>query len=193
MVDKSEIIARRRTADNIGIALWGDGSLTYWDGRAIKGSAHPRTDEQRRQALAAGWRVIGEAELYDADELPRLIAAARKGGLPSEVRGEFARSERKETQLKPSWEVYETERDGTPTIRVWKLPRLLYGGLVVFDYCGKRNSSGGRYVLMRELGRGGRKRAPDTVESTGFRFNDLGSLSEHLRQERDRYLKAEYR
>jgi hypothetical protein len=192
---KPEIIARRRTADNIGIALWSDGSLTYWNGRAIKGSAHPRTDEQRRQALAAGWNVIGNVELYDADELPRFIAAARKapGAMPGAVRAEFARAARKEKQLTPSWTVYETDRDGKPTIRVWKLPRLLYGGLAVFDYCGKRNSSGGRYVLMRELGRGGRKHAPGTVEATGFRFNDLGALSEHLRRERDQYLKAEYR
>ena len=101
----------------------------------------------------------------------------------------FARSDRKEKQLTPSWEVYETDRDGKPTIRVWRLPRLLYGSLAVFDYCGKRNSSGGRYVLMRELGGRGR----GTVEATGFHFNDLGALSEHLRRERDHCIKAKYR
>lgn len=70
-------IARRTTANGSFIYLWADGAITWVLGRYVKGSPHPRTAEQRRAALAAGWFVMEDVALYNNDEVPDLIAAAR--------------------------------------------------------------------------------------------------------------------
>lgn len=180
-----EVIARRTTADGKTVVLWSDGSLTWGRmGTVIKGSPHARTPAQKQEAREAGWRVLGEVELYDAAEVPRLIAAARKvarsGGTPGDVRAEYARSGQREQRLTPVWKVYQTDRDGRPKVRVWRLPRLLYGGIVVWDETSPR----GRYHVMREI------RGTGTLESTGIHFRDLDKLSAFLLEERDRFLKG---
>jgi hypothetical protein len=72
---KPEIIARRKTSDDKIVSLWNDGSLTWGAWNVIKGSPRARTDAQISEALKAGWLVIDEVELYDADGVPRLIPA----------------------------------------------------------------------------------------------------------------------
>lgn len=173
---KDEIIARRQTADGKEVALWSDGSLTWGRWNVIKGSPQARTPAQIEQALQAGWLVIGEIELYDSNEVPRLIEVARKiarrGGDPGDVRAEFAKS----APLRPQWTVQEADRDGRPRVRVWRLPRLSHPGLAIWDET--RGSRGrGRYQVMREIGR-----SSGTYEPTGIQFHDLASLQKHLRE-----------
>jgi hypothetical protein len=186
---KDEVIGQRKTADDKSVVLWSDGSLTWGRvGTVIKGSPHAKTPAQVEAALRAGWLVLGDAELYDAAEVPRLIAAARKaavrGGLPGDLRASFARSESREDRLTPSWITTEADRAGNPLVRVWKLPRLLYGGLTVWDERRGRGASRGRYQVMREFGRSG------TYAPTGDDFHDLDALSAWLHQERGRHLGA---
>lgn len=173
---KDEVIATRKTYDGKNISLWSDGSLTWGRlGTVIKGSPHARTTAQIQEARDAGWLVMGEVEVYDADEVPRLIEVARKvakrGGRPGDVRAEFA----KQTPIKPHWTVIETDRNGKPLVRSWILPRLTHPGLAVWDEI--RGSGGrGRYQVMREVARGS-----GTYEPTGFQFNDLDKLTQYLR------------
>lgn len=176
---KPEVIAQRKTADDKTISLWNDGSLTWGRmGTVIKGSPHPRTDTQIREALKAGHLVMGEIELYDAADVPRLIEVARKvtrrGGQPGDLRREFA----KDAPLKPKWQVQEADRDGRPTVRVWRLPRLSHPGMVIWDEV--RGSHGARYRVMTEIIERGRRSG--TLADTGVRFKDLASLSKYLRE-----------
>lgn len=175
---KPEVIARRKTADDKAVSLWSDGSLTWGHWNVIKGSPNARTDTQIQEALAAGWLAMGEMELYDADEVPRLIEVARKvarkGGLPGDVRQAFAAP----GSLRPHWTVIETDRDGNPKLRVWRLPRMTHPGMAVWDYMGVRGR--GRYHVMQELRAGGR--GTRTYAPTGFDFNDLKALAEYLRE-----------
>ncbi len=175
---KPEIIARRKTSDDKAVSLWNDGSLTWGAWNAVKGSPNARTDAQIREALKAGWLVIGEIELYDADEVPRLIEVARKvsrrGGLPGDLRREFAKSR----PLRPHWQVQEADREGRPTVRVWRLPRLSHPGVVIWDEA--RGSHGKRYRVMTEIVERGRPSG--TLADTGVRFKDLTSLGGYLRE-----------
>lgn len=176
---KAEVIAQRKTADDKAISLWNDGSLTWGRmGTVIKGSPHARTDAQIREAFAAGHLVMGDVELYDADDVPRLIEVARKvarrGGLPGDVRREFAKA----APLRPHWEVQETDRDGRPTVRVWRLPRISHPGMVIWDEV--RGSQGARYRVMTEIMERGRRSG--TLSDTGVRFKDLASLAKYLRE-----------
>lgn len=175
---EAEIIARRRTADGKSVLLWNDGTLTWGMYDAIKGSPHARTDAQIREALDAGWLVVGEIELYDSDEVPRLIEVARKvarrGGSAGDLRSALAKG----APLKPHWVVQETDRDGRPTVRVWRLPRISHPGVVIWDEV--RGSHGSRYRVMTEIMERGRRSG--TLADTGVRFKDLASLSKYLRE-----------
>lgn len=172
---KDEIIARRKTYDDKAIALWSDGSLTWGGiGRTIEGSPNAKTPAAREAALKAGWLVLGEVEVYDAEDVPRLIKAARKvaakNGLPGDLRREFW----KDVPLRPHWETYQTDRDGKPTIRTWRLPRMSHPGLVVWD----RVTGAKRYEVMHTLsGRGS-----STLATTGVRFDTLPELAKYLRE-----------
>lgn len=175
---KPEIIARRRTSDGKSVLLWNDGTLTWGMYDAIKRSPRAHTDEQIREALNAGWLVMGEIESYAAAEVPRLIEAARKvarrGGVVGDLRREFA----KDSPLRPHWVVQETDREGRPTIRVWRLPRMSHPGVVIWDEV--RGSHGARYRVMTEIMERGR--GSGTLVDTGVRFKDLTSLSKYLRE-----------
>lgn len=172
---KDEIIARRKTYDDKAIALWSDGSLTWGGiGRTIEGSPNAKTPAAKDAALKAGWLVLGEVEVYDAEDVPRLIKVARKiaakNGLPGDVRHEFW----KDAPLKPHWETYQTDRNGKPTIRTWRLPRVSHPGLVVWD----RVTGAKRYEVMHTLsGRGS-----STLATTGVRFDTLPELAKYLRE-----------
>jgi hypothetical protein len=159
------VIARRTTFDGKHVCLWSDGSLTWAFGHAIKGSAFPRTAEQTERALRAGWLVIGEVEIHNADDVSDLVAAARfvaeRSGLPGDVRARLA-AMREPKGPAPVWNVLASDRDGRPTLRVWRLPRLGWPGLAVWH-------ERGRYEVMRALpGRGA-----DTYEPTGFKASTM--------------------
>lgn len=167
-VAADHVIARRSTFDGKHVLLWSDGSLTWGMGYAIKGAAQPRTSEQRARALRAGWLVIGEICIYDADEVSGLIAAARwaadRDGLPGTMRARL-KALRAPRGPRPVWEVLETDRDGKPTLRVWKLPRLGgYAGLAIWH-------ERGQYSVMREMP--GRRAV---YEPTGFVRSTLSEI-----------------
>lgn len=170
-------VARRSTADGKHVLLWSDGSLTWALGYAIKGSAFPRTAEQRERALRAGWLVVGEVCIHNADDVSDLVAAARwvadrdANGLPGDVRARL-RAMRTPSGPKPVWTVLEADRDGRPTLRVWKLPRLGWSGLAVWH-------ERGRFEVMREVRRGA-----GTYETTGFRASTLRGVRALLLQMR---------
>lgn len=178
---KDGIIARGKTYDDKVVLLWSDGSLTWALGSAIKGSPNARTAAGIKEAVTAGWLVMGEVSIFNADEITRLIEAARKvarkGGSPGDVRAAFA----KQAPLKPHWTTLETDRDGKPTIRVWRLPRISHPGMAVWDT--PRNASRGRYEVMVEVRAGGlgQRSGGGTYGTTGFRFRDLDKLSQYLR------------
>lgn len=169
-------IARRRTCDGVTVTLWSDGAVTGRMGFKLPGVpvAAPRSDEGRRVTLAAGWLLAGEVELYDASELGSLYAACRwaaeRGLMPGDVRARFAATQR--TALRPTWEVMSTDRDGQPTSRVWRLPRILCPGVAVWDHVsvGAKNA---RYEVMA-VDRDG------VCTPTGFRFPTLAALTKHL-------------
>lgn len=93
---RPHVIAERRPADGGCLCLWSDGAITQHLGLAFPGVpvARPRTPVAARAALAAGWLVMGEVELYDASEIPALYAAAKRiaarGGLPGDLRRAMA-------------------------------------------------------------------------------------------------------
>lgn len=92
-------IARRRTADGVSVLLWADGMVTGRLGLALPGVplSRARTRDAQARALAVGWLMLGEVELWDAYEVPALYAAARKvakrGGRPGDLRA-LMRSQR---------------------------------------------------------------------------------------------------
>lgn len=167
----SEIIARRRSADDKIVALWSDGAITGGLGLYIKGSPCARTEDARVEALTAGWLVMGDVCLYDFDEVPDLIAAARKvarvGGDPAAMRRAMAAR----GPLRPVWSVLETDRDGIPTLRVWRLPRMSHPGLAIWD---DPRGGGGRYQVMAEIQRSG------TFAPTGVRCRTLAEVAAYL-------------
>jgi hypothetical protein len=174
-------IARRQTADGKHVCLWDDGSLTWALGNRIRGSAEPRTEEQRRIALAAGRLVLGEVVIWDSSEITTLVKAARwvaaRGGLPGDVRARV-RAE-SAPRFSPLWTTEATDRDGRATARVWRLPRLTHPGVAVWDEA----HPGGRYSIWTQargvpLSRSGA--FGDTYAPTGVRFKTLKALFAYL-------------
>lgn len=179
---KHGIIGRAKTYDDKVVLLHSDGTLTWALGNAIKGSPNARTAAGIEEARTAGWLVLGEVSIVEAADVPRLIEAARKvarkGGNPGDVRAEL----HKVAPLKPHWTTLETDRDGKPTIRVWRLPRMSHPGIAVWDTL--RNASHGRYEVMMEVRAGGlgQRSGGGTYATTGVRFHDLTKLSKYLRE-----------
>ena len=163
----SRSIATRRTAQGSIVHLWQDGAITWALGRYIDGSAHPRTAEQATCALVAGWLVMGDVELYDDEEVPALIAAARwtaaRNGTPGEMRSRLHRR----APLRPVWLTLESDRDGRPVVQCWKLPRLRWPGLAIWK-------DRGRYSAWNEVCGSG------TYEPTGCEFANLREVAVYL-------------
>lgn len=179
-------IARRETFDGARVVLWDNGAVTSDSpgGFAIPGVpiARPRTPEARELALTAGWLFMGECEIFERDELPALYAACRfvadRGGLPGDVRARVRQMQR--AKISPVWTVTATDRDGRPTAREWRLPRLRWPGLAVID-----RMSGDRYEVVSvervtALGRDGHVVTDEIGATTGIRFATLDALAEHL-------------
>lgn len=173
-------VMRRSTANGIHIHLWSDGMVTAAMGYRLLGvpSRRPRTAEAQRLALTAGRLFLDQAQLHDSADLGPVYAAAEKAaredGLPGTLRRHLAES--KSPIL--LWKILSTDRGGKPVERVAYLPRLLYPGLVVWDFCGGPGSKDGRYVLMRRMAG---RRDDQTFQPTGFAFRNLAELWKHLR------------
>lgn len=169
------VIARRVTADGKHVLAWDDGTLTWALGYAIRGSANPRTPEGRERARRAAWLVLEDVCLFNADEVPALVKAARwaaesgsgRAGMWGRLRGPKRGTV---AGLVPRWTVRQTDRDGRPTLRVWTLPRLAYPGLVVW------HERGIYEVLLAD------PQDPEVVRDTGFRARTLRELGELLPQ-----------
>lgn len=178
------VIATRRTADGYTVQAWSDGPVTAALGMGIRGLpiVRPRTAEALDTAKSAASLFMGEVSLWDLAEAPALYAACRKvaaaGGLPGDVRAEMRRRrERAEVAAKPlCWVVEATHPDGSVKRRSARLPRLLYAGLWVIDYCGSDDSRGARYHLVSQVSGG----PEGTVQSTGFTFRNLADMWKHL-------------
>src|SRR5690606_19482601 len=118
------VIARRVTADGKHVLAWDDGTLTWALGYAIRGSASPRTPEGRERARRAAWLVLDDVCLFDADEVPALIRAARwaaergtgRAGMWERLRGP---KRGRVAGMAPQWTTLQADRDGRPTVRVW--------------------------------------------------------------------------
>jgi hypothetical protein len=123
--------------------------------------------------MRAGWLLMGEVSLCDAEDVPALYAAcekvARSGGDPGDVRYELGRPR----LPAPRWDVYRADRDGKPTLRVWRLPRLVWPGLAVMDHCGHERGPRYRVVSVRAD-------APETAWFTGMAFANLDDLAVYL-------------
>lgn len=172
-------VARRRTADGVSVLLWSDGPVTGRLGYQIEGvpMARPRSAEGRKLALRAGRLLMGEVCIHDAADLGALYEAcrwaAKRGGLPGDVRQRM-RSAR-QPAIHPAWTVLSTDRDGQPTSRVWRLPRLRWPGMAVWDNCGPNRGGRGRYELTSVV-----QGAANTYESTGLFFGNLRELAAYL-------------
>lgn len=151
--DRPHEIARRLTADGVGLVLWSDGALAGVLGFKLRGvpMRQPRTPEARDLALRAGWLLLGEVELWDAEEIGDLYRAAeraaRRDGLPGTLRALMAEQARPRLELR--WTVTAADRDGRPTERQVHLPRLRWPGWMVIDFCGSTFSGPGRYQIFR--------------------------------------------
>jgi hypothetical protein len=171
------VIARRMTADRIGVALWQDGAITGRFATGFPGVpiVRPRTSEARNLALRAGWLFMGEVEVHETDNLGDLYAACRwaaaRDGLPGTVRARLAEIA-KPGDLVPVWETVSVDRDGKVTSRYWRLPRMISAGTVVWDHVSV-GASGGRYEIHHVVpGSKG-----ETVVPTGIRFTTLAAVS----------------
>lgn len=168
---RESVAARRQTADGVRVELWTDGTVTGLLGRQIR-------DVPMSRDPGVGWAVAGAVELYDADELPLLYRACRRvvrAGGPTGVTPIGAAFE--ELCLRRSvpfaWTVLHADRDGKPTERVSRLPRLRWPGLVVFDFCGGPHSARGRYQVYTVNHK-------DECSPTGCAFGRLIDLRRHL-------------
>jgi hypothetical protein len=125
--------------------------------------------------LTAGRLLLESACLYDLDELGLVYAACKRAagidGLPGTVRRLLrGRADRRVFAL--SWTVVSADRNGTPTERIARLPRLRWPGIVVVDFCGGPGSARGRYQLWSER--------HGTLYQTGLAFRTQGELRRHL-------------
>lgn len=169
------IIANRQTADGIGVALWSDGAVTGRLGAALQGVpvARPRTVEAITASRAAGWMFAGDVALYDAAEIGALYDACRW----AVARGHHAAAMRRRVvevarpTVRPLWTVQSADRDGNPTERTWRLPRIrrAWAGLCVFDFPAKAL----RYQVFNV-------NHADTCTPTAFNFATLADLGAYL-------------
>lgn len=181
------VVMRRRTFDGIDVYLWDDGAVTGALGYGLRGVPVRRpTGAAIRRALVAGRLLLGELCIWRAAELGDLYAAARRAadidGLPGTMRRIMrerrAKADAPATPLL-SWAVVATDRDGKPTERVARLPRIRWPGLAVWDFCGGPGSSRGRYVLMSRIAGAGT--GDETYKDTGLAFSRLDRMWAHLR------------
>ena len=176
------VIASRRTADGTQVEVWDDGAVTGGYGMALPGVpvVRPRTDDARREALAAAWMLAGDVALYDLAEVPALYATARKvaqaGGGVAEFHAALRDAQETPARapaLRLQWQTYETDATGRPTVRVAILDRMRWPGLAVWH-------ERGRYLLMNVEYIANQRRSEPVLVPTGFTFRSQQELATHL-------------
>lgn len=173
---RPHVIVERATADGAYLNLWSDGAVTGRAGYGFHGVpvARPRTFEAVRLALAAGHLFVGEAALYDADEIPALYAAARRltarstDARPGDLRAAMADLDAPRIPIR--WEVLDTDNRGDTTCRVGYLPRIRWAGVAVWH-------ERGRYEVMHQRA-GAMGRA--ALFGTGITFASQRELFRYL-------------
>lgn len=172
------VIAKRETADGIAVQIWHDGAITGRFGRALPGVpvARPRSDDGLSLARRIASLFSDAVSLYDAVELPQLYACAKRvaqhGGTSCGVVSAFNATDRPTLRL--AWDVYATDRDGTPTVRVSRLDRIRWPGLVVWH-------ERGRYELLAlSNGLAPFWRSREALTDTGLVFATQRDLRDHL-------------
>lgn len=173
------VVMARRTADEKLIELSSDGALAVTWARAY--TAGPmRTAEGQARALRVGRAILGWAETLTEAEIADLYLRGRKlEPAPGDLRELRARLAPVERLPALAWQVVSADRDGRPTERQARLPRLRWPGLWVVDTCGGPGSARGRYQLMKRIAGEG---ADVTVAPTGLAFANLRGLWDHLRE-----------
>ncbi len=188
----THVVARRRTADDVGIALWSDATITHYFGHAIKGlpARKPATDAQAR--ISAAWLFAGEVGMFDLDECALLYKAAltvaRRGGDPGDVRAEFARLT--EPKIRFAWVTTEADRDGRWVEQMARLDRMRWPGVVV-----GRNRDGYEVLYERRVTCVSRDGSTQVIvdhihETSGFRCGDQRALAKFLLSIAARYSKG---
>lgn len=173
-------VMRRTTADGISIHLESDGKVLGLMGRSLRDVPvrRPRTAESHRLALKAGRLFMNAVGFYGADEIGKLYAdaceAARRGVEIRDVQRERKNAPPEAPPL--AWTTTRADRDGKPTERQARLPRLLWPGMAVVDYCGGPGSKNGRYVLLHRSLVDGRE-----VWNEAHAFRNLADLWTLLR------------
>ena len=173
---KAEVLIRGKTADGKNVAFWSDASVTSGMGYQLPGVPLPR--RATREALAAGWLFMGEVSLWDLDELHALYKAAKwaakRGGRPGDVRARASKLlDPKPLKLKPVWTVTSADQKGRPTERTWRLPRIMWPGLAVYDHVNMGSTRGGRYEVFN-------CDRHNVCTSTGVAFKNLAGLTKYL-------------
>lgn len=176
----THVVARRRTADGIGIALWSNATITGFFGHALKGlptRSAPSDASARRDAM---WLFAGEVGLYDLEECAVLYKAAltvaRRGGLPGDVRAEFARLS--EPKIRFAWVTTATDRDGRWTEQTARLDRMRWPGVII-----GRTRAGYEVLYERRFTRlthDSRTVVGYVHETSGFRCGDQRALVKFL-------------
>jgi hypothetical protein len=180
-------VMRRTTADGVSIHLESDGKVLGLMGRSLRDVPvrRPRTAESHRLALKAGRLFMNAVGFYSANEIGKLYAdaceAARRG---VEIRDVQRERENAPPEAPPlawtttplAWTTTRADARGNPTERQARLPRLLWPGMSVVDYCGGPGSKNGRYVLLHRSFVDGRE-----VWSEAHAFRNLADLWVFLR------------
>lgn len=172
------VIATRHTADGIAVQIWHDGCVTGRFGIALPGvpCVRPRTAEAIERERAAASLLADEVSLYDLAELPRLYAACRRAACGDGNRKAMyaALAAPAKPSIPFSWVTYATDAAGVPTLRVARLDRIRWPGLVVWH-------ERGRYeLLMIRHGVALGARSREALHDTGFKFDTQAELCEHL-------------
>lgn len=172
------VIARRSTADGIGVEIWHDGAVTGRLGRALPGVAicRPRSVKALESARLASSLISDDISMYDCAELPRIYDTARKvaarNGSRRDLTEALANGERPTVRF--VWVTHATDSTGVVTCRVARLDRIRWPGLAVWH-------EGGRYLLMacvHHCAPG--VRSGEVLVPTGFSFGSQRELTDHL-------------
>lgn len=167
-------VMRRTTADGISIHLESDGKVLGLMGRSLRDVPvrRPRTAESHRLALKAGRLFMNAVGFYGADEIGKLYAdaceAARRG---VEIRGVQRERKNAPPEAPPlAWTTTRADRDGKPTERQARLPRLLWPGMAVSTTAaalGRRTAATCSCTGRSSTGaRSGTKRTPSATSPT---------------------------
>ena len=169
-------VMERQTFDGAYLELWHSGELTGRGGYGFPGVpiVRPRDEAARLLALDAGRLAIRESELFYADDVPALYAAARRlaarnpSALPGDLRAAMADHDVPRIPIR--WEVIAADNQDRTTVRIGHLPRLRWAGVAVWH-------ERGRYEVM--LLKGGHL-GQRSWHGTGVTFTSQRDLFAHL-------------